>query len=272
MPPRRVTSYCSGVSSWRHCSSLFTTFVAIASNLLSSLRSRVRRLPYEPVTSRRSQKGCKQAPSSSDRRSSSALAACAGRRSRPRAPRVASPSTPDEVAPVEACPNQTGLGPLGRRTGRRDALHDQLRPLGQRARAAGAVEASSAHAAEQKSTDIVGCDEFSHEACGRPFTFWDQKLRLPEGLLESGREHRLGDRHATPPCGSIVTAWLESPEHHENILGPYREIGIGAAGRRPRRRRRRRGLDPGLRQPQVLSALDACASRTADGAASVGRA
>jgi uncharacterized protein YkwD len=27
--------------------------------------------------------------------------------------------------------------------------------------------------------------------------------------------------------GSIFTAWLQSPEHHENILGPYSEIGIG---------------------------------------------
>ena len=26
----------------------------------------------------------------------------------------------------------------------------------------------------------------------------------------------------TRPCGSIFTAWLESPEHHENILGPYK--------------------------------------------------
>ena len=26
---------------------------------------------------------------------------------------------------------------------------------------------------------------------------------------------------------SIVTRWLESTEHHENILGPYTEIGIG---------------------------------------------
>jgi len=24
-----------------------------------------------------------------------------------------------------------------------------------------------------------------------------------------------------------LQAWLESPEHHANILGPYKEIGIG---------------------------------------------
>src|ERR1700761_6981994 len=50
VPPRRVTSYCSGVSSWRHSSSLFTTFVAIASSLLSSVGPSVRRPSYELVT------------------------------------------------------------------------------------------------------------------------------------------------------------------------------------------------------------------------------
>ena len=40
-------------------------------------------------------------------------------------------------------------------------------------------------AAEQKSADIVGCDEFSHEACGRPFTFWDQRYGYLKGCWKA---------------------------------------------------------------------------------------
>src|SRR5262249_33639384 len=30
--------------------------------------------------------------------------------------------------------------------------------------------------AERKSGDILRCDSFSHEACGRPFTFWMERV------------------------------------------------------------------------------------------------
>ena len=49
-----------------------------------------------------------------------------------------------------------------------------------------AASTSLGHAAEHKSGDILRCDEFSHEACGRDFTYWMQPLRLPDGLLASG--------------------------------------------------------------------------------------
>jgi len=83
-----------------------------------------------------------------------------------------------------------------------------------------------ARAAEQKSTDIVGCDEFSHEACGRPFTFWDKKYGYLKGCWKAGENIAWGTGQYST-VGSIFTAWLQSPEHHENILGPYSEIGIG---------------------------------------------
>lgn len=81
-------------------------------------------------------------------------------------------------------------------------------------------------AAEQKSADIVGCDEFSHEACGRPFSFWIQRYGYLKGCWRAAENIAWGTG-AYATVGSIFTAWLESPEHHANILGPYREIGIG---------------------------------------------
>jgi uncharacterized protein YkwD len=132
--------------------------------------------------------------------------------------------SPAEVAPLEACPNQTnpglsaaeqaevmlcmtnfargtaGLGPL--------ALSRQLQ-----------------HAAEQKSADIVNCDDFSHEACGRPFTFWDQRYGYLKGCWKAAENIAWGTG-AYSSVRSIFTAWLQSPPHHANILGPYKEIGL----------------------------------------------
>lgn len=131
----------------------------------------------------------------------------------------------NEVAPATVCPGQAvegmsaeeqigvmfcmtnyarsvnGLSPL-----------TQSRPLGR--------------AAQGKSSDILGCDEFSHEACGRPFTFWDKRYGYLKGCWKAGENIAWGTGTYST-VGSIFTAWLQSPDHHENILGPYKEIGIG---------------------------------------------
>ncbi len=130
----------------------------------------------------------------------------------------------EEVASPESCPGQTvaglsaqeqigvmlcmtnyarsfnGLGPL--------------RPSGKLSRSA-----------ERKSSDILTCDQFSHEACGRPFTFWDQRYGYLKGCWKAGENIAWGTGSYST-VRAIFTAWLESPEHHANILGPYKEIGI----------------------------------------------
>ena len=80
-------------------------------------------------------------------------------------------------------------------------------------------------AAERKSSDILACDQFSHEACGRPFTFWDQRFGYLKGCWKAGENIAWGTGTFST-VRAIFTAWLESPEHHANILGPYKEIGI----------------------------------------------
>jgi len=131
----------------------------------------------------------------------------------------------DEVAPPSTCPGQTATNLSGDEqagvmlcmTNYARGVHG-LAPL--------SLNRQLGRAAEQKSADIVDCDEFSHEACGRPFQFWIQKYGYLKGCWRAAENIAWGTgSYATP--GSIFTAWLESTEHHANILGPYREIGIG---------------------------------------------
>jgi len=131
----------------------------------------------------------------------------------------------EEVAPASTCPGQTATGLSAEEqagvmfcmTNYARAAHG-LAPL--------ALNRQLGRAAEQKSADIVSCDEFSHEACGRPFQFWIQRYGYLKGCWRAAENIAWGTgSYAT--VGSIFTAWLESPEHHANILGPYREIGIG---------------------------------------------
>jgi uncharacterized protein YkwD len=131
----------------------------------------------------------------------------------------------EEVAPPSTCPGQAAtdlsaeeqIGVMFCMTNYARAA-DGLGPLTQ--------SPLLARAAERKSADIVGCDEFSHEACGRPFQFWIQRYGYLKGCWRAAENIAWGTgEYAT--VGSIFTAWLESPEHHANILGPYREIGIG---------------------------------------------
>jgi uncharacterized protein YkwD len=87
-----------------------------------------------------------------------------------------------------------------------------------------AAPRSLARAAARKSADILRCDEFSHEACGREFTYWIE--RSGYAGCEMGENIAYGSgRFATPR--SIFRMWMNSAGHRRNILGPYDDIGIG---------------------------------------------
>jgi len=79
-------------------------------------------------------------------------------------------------------------------------------------------------AADRKSRDILRCDEFSHEACDREFTFW--MTRFGYRGCSAGENIAWGSGGLGTPR-SIFQAWMHSPGHRENILGPYEETGIG---------------------------------------------
>lgn len=87
-----------------------------------------------------------------------------------------------------------------------------------------AAPATLAKAADRKSGDILRCDEFSHEACGREFTYWFDRVGY-RGCREGENIAYASGSYATPRA--IFRLWMDSAGHRRNILGPYREVGIG---------------------------------------------
>lgn len=87
-----------------------------------------------------------------------------------------------------------------------------------------AAPSSLARAAGRKSADILRCDEFSHEACGREFTYWIERSGY-RGCREGENIAYGSGSYATPR--SIFQMWMRSSGHRRNILGPYEDIGIG---------------------------------------------
>jgi uncharacterized protein YkwD len=79
-------------------------------------------------------------------------------------------------------------------------------------------------AAEHKSGDMLRCDEFSHEACGRPFAYWMDRFGY-RGCAEGENIAWGSGSYATPRA--IFGLWMRSQGHRENILGPYLDTGLG---------------------------------------------
>ncbi|HEY6730315.1 MAG TPA: CAP domain-containing protein [Solirubrobacterales bacterium] len=80
--------------------------------------------------------------------------------------------------------------------------------------------------AVEKGWDLIRCNEFSHTACGREFTFW-----IKESGYTAAECWRVGENLAwgvdgQGTVGSIFRAWMRSPAHRENILGDFEETGI----------------------------------------------
>jgi uncharacterized protein YkwD len=129
------------------------------------------------------------------------------------------------IASAAACPHRTELGaaPAVQRLAMLCLVNHArqgrgLEPL--------AASAPLDRAAGRKSADILGCDEFSHEACGHEFTYWMERFGYLRGCAGAGENiawgtGELGSVH------SIFSAWMHSAGHRENILGDFEDIGIG---------------------------------------------
>jgi uncharacterized protein YkwD len=87
-----------------------------------------------------------------------------------------------------------------------------------------AAPRSLARAADHKSADILRCDEFSHEACGREFTYWIERSGYGGCSWGENIAYASGT-YATPR--TIFGLWMHSPGHRRNILGRFTDIGIG---------------------------------------------
>jgi uncharacterized protein YkwD len=81
--------------------------------------------------------------------------------------------------------------------------------------------------ASLKSRDILRCDQFSHQACGREFSYWIERAGYLDADCWTVGENIAVGTGADGTPRSIFEAWLGSEEHRHNILGPYRDLGVG---------------------------------------------
>ena len=141
------------------------------------------------------------------------------------APGAATAAPNGLIAPASACPNQTNPGaPAAQQVKAMRCMTNYARQRSGRPPLAGLP--SLDRAASGKSGDILRCDQFDHEACGREFTYWFERVGY------GGQCAALGENIAwgTGSLGSvrnIFSAWIRSPGHRANILGGFEEIGIG---------------------------------------------
>jgi uncharacterized protein YkwD len=80
----------------------------------------------------------------------------------------------------------------------------------------------------EKSADMVRCDEFSHEACGREFTYWMEHFGYLGGPCGTAGENIAWGSGQLGSVRSIFTAWIHSKGHRANILAAtFQDFGIG---------------------------------------------
>ena len=129
------------------------------------------------------------------------------------------------LAPVSACPGQGD--PDAANAVQVRAMHC-LTNFARRGRGLPVLAAAPVldRAAGRKSADILRCDEFSHEACGRPFTYWLERFGYLRNCGGAGENIAWGSGELGSPR-RIFAAWMRSPGHRENILGSFAQIGIG---------------------------------------------
>jgi uncharacterized protein YkwD len=139
--------------------------------------------------------------------------------------RAAAPTGGELIAPLGACPDQEDLAaPADVQEQAMACMVDFAR---RQANLAGLVGSPTlAQSAQDKSLDMLRCDEFSHFACGREFTYW-----MKQSGYTSAPCWRVGENLAwgTGEYGSvrsIFVAWMRSPTHRANVLGDFDESGL----------------------------------------------
>ena len=142
-------------------------------------------------------------------------------------PQKALPPLEELIAPESVCPGQSDESlPVDSQEATMGCMINFARS---RAGDAGladvpVLDGSSDH----KASDITQCGEFSHTACGRAFTYWFEQ----DGYLQPGGCQQAGENIAwgTGELGtvhSILTAWVNSPDHLANILSAsFDELGV----------------------------------------------
>jgi uncharacterized protein YkwD len=129
------------------------------------------------------------------------------------------------LAPRGACPGESDASlPLAAQERTMRCLVNAARrraglaPLG--------ASAALGRSAGLKSRDILRCDDFDHEACGRDFTHWIEREGYLADACGAGENLALGTGAFARPR-SVFRSWLHSAGHRRNILGDYDDLGVG---------------------------------------------
>lgn len=130
------------------------------------------------------------------------------------------------LAPPSACPGQRDAGaPLGRQLRAMRCLVAFARE--RRGLAPPRRARSLDRTARRKAIDILRCDDFSHEACGREFTHWFKRF----GALRRCRLAAENIAWGTGGLGtarSVFAAWMRSRGHRANIFDrDHSHLGVG---------------------------------------------
>lgn len=132
------------------------------------------------------------------------------------------------VAPNGTCPNVSGFGSKSK--AQKSILCFTNYARAKRGLKSYRTSSKLKWSSNRKAGDILRCDDFSHEACGRTFTFWIKRSSFSGcsiGENIAWGSGTLGESR------SIFKAWMNSPPHRGAILSSgYRVMGVGLkAGR-----------------------------------------
>jgi uncharacterized protein YkwD len=126
------------------------------------------------------------------------------------------------LAPAAACPGSADPGAsAAAQTRAVTCLVNWARVRDQRSRLA--PSSALTRASALKGRGVASCGDFSHTPCGADFTASARRAGY--------RYSSLGENLYAGPWGQtsareVVSAWLESPGHRANILGPsFRHVG-----------------------------------------------
>lgn len=131
------------------------------------------------------------------------------------------------VAPAKVCPNEAGFKHEAKARKSMVCLTNYARHKKGLKRYK--VNHLLTRSASTKASDILSCDDFSHTACGRDFTWWMDKYGYTKGAWSAG-ENIAWSTGSYGASRSIFRAWLTSPGHRHVILSrDYEDLGIGVA-------------------------------------------
>jgi uncharacterized protein YkwD len=83
------------------------------------------------------------------------------------------------------------------------------------------------NSADNKAGDIMRCNQFSHEACGRDFLYWFRRSGYIGGSCWWAGENLAWGTGQLGTPRSIMNAWMHSAPHRANILGrQFSDFGI----------------------------------------------